>query len=352
MRRREGLEKPEYPTPELEGVLGKTLGVPLFQEQAMQVAIVCAGFTPGEADQLRRSMATFKITGGVRVFHDKMINGMVERGYGRDFAERTFKQIEGFGSYGFPESHAASFALIALRQLVDENATIPIFSAPPCSMPSRWVFTRRRRSCGTPRDHGVEILPVCVNASRWDSTLVRASAGKYLAVRLGLRLARGFANHEAAALVIARAEVPFASVAELHDRTRVSAGALERLAEADAFSALGLSRRAALWHIRALAGLRSSPCSQKRENYYRTGRGTTRHAGRARSGRRLSQHWVEPARAPTVLHARRSAHARHDCNHGSGGPQGRARALSVAGIVLVRQKPGSARGGHVHDDRG
>ncbi len=113
LRRREGLEPVEYPKPELERVLGKTLGVPLFQEQAMQVAIHCAGFTPGEADQLRRSMATFKVTGGVSHFRDKLIEGMVERGYERAFAERTFSQLEGFGSYGFPESHAASFALIA-----------------------------------------------------------------------------------------------------------------------------------------------------------------------------------------------------------------------------------------------
>src|SRR5208282_807656 len=113
LRRREGKEKPHFPTPDLERVLGKTLGVPLFQEQAMQVAIVCAGFTPSEADQLRRSMATFKVTGGITHFKDKLIAGMVERNYTREFAEQTVSQIEGFGSYGFPESHAASFALIA-----------------------------------------------------------------------------------------------------------------------------------------------------------------------------------------------------------------------------------------------
>jgi error-prone DNA polymerase len=113
LRRREGLEPVVYPKPELEQVLGKTLGVPLFQEQAMRVAIVCAGFTPGEADQLRKSMATFKHTGGVSAFRDKLITGMVAHGYEQEFAEQTFKQLEGFGSYGFPESHAASFALIA-----------------------------------------------------------------------------------------------------------------------------------------------------------------------------------------------------------------------------------------------
>jgi error-prone DNA polymerase len=113
LRRREGKEPVVFPKPELEKVLGKTLGVPLFQEQAMRVAIECAGFTPGEADQLRRAMATFKFTGGVSKFKDKLVNGMIERGYEREFAEKTFSQLEGFGSYGFPESHAASFALIA-----------------------------------------------------------------------------------------------------------------------------------------------------------------------------------------------------------------------------------------------
>ena len=113
LRRREGLEPVVYPKPDLEQVLGKTLGVPLFQEQAMRVAIVCAGFTPGEADQLRKSMATFNHTGGVSAFRDKLITGMVANGYEQAFAEQTFKQLEGFGSYGFPESHAASFALIA-----------------------------------------------------------------------------------------------------------------------------------------------------------------------------------------------------------------------------------------------
>ncbi len=130
LRRREGKERPSYPTEALRRVLGKTLGVPLFQEQAMQVAIHCAGFTPGEADQLRRSMATFKVTGGVSHFRDKLIEGMVARGYERAFAERMFRQIEGFGSYGFPESHAASFALSPMPR-PGSSATTPTCSAAP-----------------------------------------------------------------------------------------------------------------------------------------------------------------------------------------------------------------------------
>src|SRR5207302_1526382 len=172
--------------------------------QAMRVAIECAGFTASEADQLRRSMATFKFTGGVSHFRDKLVDGMVANGYEPEFAEKTFKQLEGFGSYGFPESHAASFALIA-------------------------------------------------NASRWDCTLEPTSRGDRFAVRLGLRMVRGLANADAAAIVAARADQPFVSVDDLWRRAGVPAAALVRLAEADAFRpSLRLARRDALWAIKAL----------------------------------------------------------------------------------------------------
>jgi error-prone DNA polymerase len=170
LRRREGKEVPEYPKPELKEVLEKTLGVPLFQEQAMKVAIVGAGFTPGEADALRRSMATFKFTGGVGVFKDKMINGMIGRGYARDFAERTFKQIEGFGSYGFPESHAASFAKIAyasswMKCHHPDVFCCALLNAQPMGFYAPAQIVRDAR------EHGVDVRPPCVNASEWDSTL-------------------------------------------------------------------------------------------------------------------------------------------------------------------------------------
>lgn len=149
LRRREGKEAVVYPKPELEAVLGKTLGVPLFQESAMKVAIVCAGFTAGEADALRRSMATFKFTGGVSKFKDKLVQGMVKNGYTEEFAEKTFSQLEGFGSYGFPESHAASL-LSSLTPRPISNATIRMCSVPPSSMRNRWGSTRRLRSLPTP----------------------------------------------------------------------------------------------------------------------------------------------------------------------------------------------------------
>ncbi|MGA9866327.1 MAG: error-prone DNA polymerase, partial [Acetobacteraceae bacterium] len=170
LRRREGKEAVVYPTQELERVLGKTLGVPLFQEQAMQVAIVCAGFTASEADALRRSMATFKVTGGVSHFRDKLIDGMIARGYAPDFAARTFSQIEGFGSYGFPESHAASFALIAyasswMKRHHPDVFCCALLNAQPMGFYAPAQIVRDAR------EHGVEVRPVCVNHSRWDCTL-------------------------------------------------------------------------------------------------------------------------------------------------------------------------------------
>src|SRR6202012_4402544 len=177
-----------YPTPELEKVLGKTLGVPLFQEQAMQVAIHCAGFTPGEADELRRSMATFKYTGGVTHFRDKLIAGMEHHGYTREFAERTFKQIEGFGSYGFPESHDASFALIAYASCWLKCHHPDVFCAALLNA-QPMGFYAPAQIVRDAEQHGVTIRPVCVNASAWDCTLEPAD-GQFFAVRLGLRMAK------------------------------------------------------------------------------------------------------------------------------------------------------------------
>ena len=252
LRRREGKEDIVYPKPELEKVLGKTLGVPLFQEQAMRVAIECAGFTPGEADQLRRAMATFKHTGGVSQFGAKLIAGMVKNGYEREFAEKTFKQLEGFGSYGFPESHAASFALIAyasswLKCHHPDVFCAALLNAQPMGFYAPAQIVRDAR------DHGVDVRPVCVNASRWDCTLEPTDTDDRFAVRLGLRMVRGLANADAATIVTARADQPFASVDDLWRRAGVPAASLVELAEADAFQpALSLARREALWAIKAL----------------------------------------------------------------------------------------------------
>ncbi|HEV2865511.1 MAG TPA: OB-fold nucleic acid binding domain-containing protein, partial [Allosphingosinicella sp.] len=265
LRRREGKEKPEYPRPELKEVLEKTFGVPLFQEQAMKVAIVGAGFTPAEADALRRSMATFKHTGGVGAFRDKLVEGMVARGYTRDFAERTFKQIEGFGSYGFPESHAASFAKIAYASSWMKCHHPDVFCAALLNA-QPMGFYAPAQIVRDAREHGVEVRPVCVSRSEWDCVLEEDLSGEapplhgegfecarpLLPLRLGMRMVKGLVAGHAAKILAARAQAPFASIEDVWRRSGVPVAALEKLADADAFRCFGLDRRQALWRVRGL----------------------------------------------------------------------------------------------------
>jgi len=341
LRRREGLEKAEYPTPELESVLGKTLGVPLFQEQAMKVAIVCAGFSASEADQLRRSMATFKVTGGVSRFHAKLIEGMMENGYTREFADRTFKQIEGFGSYGFPESHAASFALIAyasswLKCHHPDIFACALLNAQPMGFYAPAQIVRDARV------HGVEIRPVSINESRWDCTL-EPGPGTYLALRLGLRMVKGLSNKDAAALIGARGDAPYGTIAELRLRSGLQPGALERLAEADALCCLHhTDRRRALWDVRALAPT-DLPLFAARENFAEP----ATEIVPMKPGREV----VEDYRSTGLTLRRHPVAFLRDELHGLGARRAEDLAalrdgcrLMVAGIVLVRQRPGSAKG--------
>ncbi|OAJ66497.1 DNA polymerase III subunit alpha [Gluconobacter cerinus] len=251
LRRREKLEPVTYPSETLRGILGKTLGVPLFQEQAMQVAIHCAGFTPGEADQLRRAMATFKMTGGVSPFRDKLVNGMLDNGYEQDFAEQTFAQLEGFGSYGFPESHAASFALIAYASAWMKCHYPDVFCAALLNSQPMGFYAPSQIVQDAQR-HGVEVRQICINASRWDCTLERGRNGRHAAVRLGFRMVRGLANGHGAALIAARMP-DYESIDDVWRRADVPVSALECLAEADAFRVFGQMRRAALWSIKGLA---------------------------------------------------------------------------------------------------
>ena len=347
LRRREGREPVEFPTPELERVLGKTLGVPLFQEQAMQVAIVCAGFTATEADALRRSMATFKLTGGVSRFQEKMIGGMVAHGYDREFAERTFKQIEGFGSYGFPESHAASFALIAYASSWIKCHHPDVFCAALLNAQPMGFYAPAQ----IVRDaalHGVRILPVCVNRSGWDCSLVAdddgGDAGPLLAVRLGMRMAKGLAELQAGQIVDRRGDVPYRSVEDVWRRAGVPVAALERLADADGYLGLGLSRRQALWAIRGLDEtelplMRAAEGGASREAkvVLRTmPAGGEVVADYRAVGLTLREHPVSFLRAEL---ARRGI---VPCSALSGLRPGRL--VTVAGIVLVRQRPGSAKG--------
>jgi error-prone DNA polymerase len=333
LRRREGHEKPVFPTPELRAVLEKTLGVPLFQEQAMKVAIVCAGFSPGEADQLRRAMATFKHTGGVHKFRDKLVSGMAARGYEPAFAERTIKQIEGFGSYGFPESHAASFALIAYASSWMKCHHPDVFAAALLNA-QPMGFYAPAQIVRDAKQHGVEIRSVCVNESRWDCTLEQ-TGNKYRAIRLGLRMAKGFSNAHGATLVVNRGDVAFASITDLHRRTALPPAAIEQLAEADAFHALGLDRRRALWQVRALAPT-ELPLFAAGESFAEMQPGREVVEDYRSVGLTLRQHPVSFLRPD--LERRKIVPTERLCALRDGG------TVQVAGIVLVRQRPGSAQG--------
>ena len=266
LRRRQGLEPVTYPSKELEAVLGKTLGVPLFQEQAMRIAIVAGGFTAGESDKLRRAMATFKRTGTIGTFRTRMVEGMVARNYPRDFAERCFSQIEGFGEYGFPESHAASFALLVYASAWFKCRYPDVFAAALLNS-QPMGFYAPAQIVRDLREHGVEIRPVDVNHSDWDGTLERGPrAAERMhalhremtddnravhALRLGLREIKGL-SEEHGRVIVSNRDTRYASVRDLWLRTGLPPRVIERLADADAFGSLGLGRRQALWTAKAL----------------------------------------------------------------------------------------------------
>jgi error-prone DNA polymerase len=441
LRRRSKKEAVEYPSEALRKVLEKTLGVPLFQEQAMQIAIVAAGFTPDEADRLRRAMATFKKAGIIHEFRDKMIDGMVKRGYTRDFAERCFQQIEGFGSYGFPESHAASFALLVYVSAWIKCKYPEVFAAALLNSQPMGFYAPAQivRDAG---EHGVAVRSVDINHSEWDCTLeaiddaampaplpsreregpslpvpspacgrgpqlepspaggrgpqlesspacgrgqgeglaapaeenchaVRAlsphpnplpQAGEGTrngigerddrsvrrtsrALRLGLRLIKGFAETDAAAVVAARG-AGYATPRDLWRRAGLGAAALERLAQADAFRSLGLDRRQALW---ALKGLGAPPLPL----FAAASRRADEHARpeQALPAMTLGQHVVEDYGALSLSLKRHPvAFLREGLTR-----EGMVRAadlatlpvgrhLAIAGLVLIRQRPGTASG--------
>ena len=249
INRRMGREAVEDLGPAMMEVLGRTYGVPLFQEQAMQIAVVAAGFTPSEADRLRRSLATFKRMGTIGSFRDRFVSGMLARGYDADFAIRCFAQIEGFGSYGFPESHAASFARLVyisawLKCHHQAVFTCALLNSQPMG------FYAPAQLVGDARDHGVEVRPVSANHSLWDCTLEHRADG-VLALRLGFRQIKGLREEDAAWIVAARGN-GYPDVESLWRRAGVKPDTLERLAEGDAFAALGLTRRDALWAAKAL----------------------------------------------------------------------------------------------------
>jgi DNA-directed DNA polymerase III PolC len=250
LRRRNGQEVVSFPSDALGRVLGKTLGVPLFQEQAMQIAIIGAGFTPTEADRLRRSLATFKKHGSVSEFHDRFLQGMAANGYEADFAARCFAQIEGFGSYGFPESHAASFALLVYASAWIKRHHPGIFA---CALLNSQPmgFYAPAQIVRDAREHGVVVLPPSINASHWDNVMEKTDGD--LALRLGFRQIKGLSEEEALWIIAARGN-GYLAVEDVWRRAGASPTTITRLAEADAFAPLGLSRRDALWAARALTG--------------------------------------------------------------------------------------------------
>ncbi len=330
----------EYPSKELEDILGRTLGVPLFQEQAMEIAIVAAGFTPAEADGLRRSMATFKAKGLVSQYRKKLVDGMIAKGYKQEFAERVFKQLEGFGSYGFPESHATSFAHLVyisswLKCHYPDVFAAALLNSQPMGFyqPAQIVIDAEK--------HGVVVQPVDVNHSMWDNTL-EEKAGKYCALRLGFRQVKGVSEKDMAALISGRG-AGYTSINQVSD-AGVPQAAIEKLTDADAFRSLNLDRREALWEVPALSdkpiGLFAGQPSESAREIQVTLPFMTEaeHVIQdyAATGLSLKAHPVSFVREQLeMLHVTATSNlsALKD-----GDP------VKVAGLVTVRQRPGTAKG--------
>ncbi|MBS0478426.1 MAG: error-prone DNA polymerase [Proteobacteria bacterium] len=348
LRRRSGKEKVEFPAPdprfgppdELEAVLGKTMGVPLFQEQAMKLAIVAAKFSPEDANRLRRAMATFRNVGTIHNFEGKMVEGMVRRGYDRDFAQRCYDQIKGFGSYGFPESHALAFA-----RLVYVSAWLKCFhpAAFACALLNSQpmgFYAPAQIVRDAQETHAVEVRAIDVNASTWDNSLEPSERG--LALRLGFRQIDGFREEWAINLVKARADSSFHSIEELARRANLPSRALRLLADADAWGSIDKGRRDALWEVRRTpsgelplfaaaqarelgmeedANLPAMPLSEEVSTDYQLTRLS------------LKGHPMQFLRPLFEAEGVKSCEQVSDAKNGS--------RVIVAGVVLVRQRPGT-----------
>ncbi len=416
LRRRQGVEKVRYPSEELEKILEKTLGVPLFQEQCMRIAIVAAGFKPARADELRRAMATFKKVGTIHTFKDEFIRGMLARNYERDFAERCFSQIQGFGTYGFPESHAASFALLVycsawLKRYYPDVFAAAILNSQPMGFYAPAQLVRDARQ------HGVEVRPIDVNASAWDHTLEPAEKrphpsplsregrgerplnghapsplageggqrswpderelpGNRHALRLGLRLVAGLGGNDANRLVEARRQGgPFLTPEDLMRRAKLKPAAMRTLARADAFGSLGLGRRETLWDV---AGLEADNLPLMEQTGPVLPQRHPRESGAPYESLHQHQTWIPafagmtppPAQNDVELPPLREDEAVTEDysvfglslrNHPMAFVRGALRAkgantaadlknlrdgrpVKIAGLVLFRQRPGTAKG--------
>ena len=349
LRRRAGVEPVTYPHPSLEPILKRTLGVPLFQEQGMQVAIACAGFTPGEADQLRRAMGHKRSRERMAAICQQLIDGMRANGIAEDVALRIYNQINAFADYGFPESHAASFALIVYASAYLKHYYAPEFTAALLNAQPMGFY-----NVGTiiedAKRHGVVVRPVDLSRSSWDSTLERPPATQppAPALRLGLRLVRGLGASARARLEAARAEGPFTSIADVVTRTRLDRRALRLLAEAGAFDAFLPEepdlrrRRAALWRVLDAARGDAGPLAPRAPK-----RGTApvpamtpaqlTEADYRMTGVSLHGH---PMRHLRELLAPNGIRTAHDlCTRGRDGER-----IAMAGLVICRQRPGTAKG--------
>lgn len=360
LRRRDGKEQVSYPSPhpdhgppdELAAILKKTLGVPLFQEQAMRIAIEAAKFSDNDADGLRRSMATFRHYGTVGEYGVRFVEGMTRRGYDAEFAQRCFQQIEGFGSYGFPESHAISFALLVyasawVKWIRPDVFCVSLLNSQPMG------FYQPAQLVRDAREHGVEVRPPDVMRSDWDSTLERDDRkgdealryGSPQPVRLGLRQIKGLKHDDAERLIEARA-AGCRTVEDFARRAQLSRRALELLAEADAFQGVGLSRREALWEVKGLAGEQGAETkaplllrqSLREAQVQLPFMSASQHVAEDYRTTRLSlkahpvSFFREDLAAAKVVPCKTLLTARDRCR------------ISVGGLVLVRQRPGTAKG--------
>jgi len=347
LRRRQGLEPVDYPSDDMKVALGRTLGVPIFQEQVMQVAILGAGFTPGEADQLRRAMAAWKRKGGLEHYYDRIVRGMLERGYSLEFAEAIFSQIQGFGEYGFPESHAASFALLAyasswLKRHEPAAFLCALLNSQPMGFysPSQLVQDAQR--------HGIEVRPVDIAISTWDSTLEersgdpagRLQSGSQPAVRLGLSLQRGMRRDVVARIEDARAIRPFDSVADLARRAHLDREDLQVLAGANALVSLAGNRREALWQaVGAVPDkdlLRPTTVDEAMPALAAPSEGDDIVGDYRAQGLTLGRHPLALLRKRLLDNRFMPASTLYDYKDGQ--------LARACGLVTVRQRPGTAKG--------
>lgn len=339
LRRRNGEEPVTYPSPELFEILQRTKGVPLFQEQAMQIAIRCAGFTPAEADALRRSMATFKSHGMVTKFEEKLINGMLKNGYELEYAKRIFRQLEGFGSYGFPESHAASFALLVnvsawLKCHYPDVFVCALLNSMPMGFyaPAQLVIDAR--------NHGVVVRPIDVNLSQWNNAL-EEQEGRYKAMRLGFRQVKGLRQEEMELLVAHRRQA-YTHMNQLRD-IGIPVAVLERLAYADAFRSMGMDRREALWE----ASRKDTPVGIFRGTQEVDAEEDTVQLPQMAISEQVVHDYGSVSlslKAHPVSFVREKLQLLHIIPTGVLADTEDGQPVKVAGLVLVRQRPGTASG--------